>query len=727
MHLGQPTGPTGDKWQLSQGSSTLIGGMEVQDTLYPFELLSLLDALREGGFTGAVHLHAESGGTVLYVVDGEVRYATTSDAHLSFPAYLMTEGVYPKEQVHRWLETCTDDEITFEDLLLSRRQIDPEGLVQLKADLGRMVFANAFALTAAVHVEPAHGPPPEFGRVVLDAYSAIFQSAVETPSSDVFAEVLMTYQDRPIRRGPDFFVMLPSLKQWFPHPQMPKFLAEPTTLAAITANMSERRKEALLAEVFAMRLAGMISFQGEPARRALLRHPVRRRSRRRRRTDRPQTPADRTQTPASRTQTSGDRTQTSGDRTQTSGPTALKPRAGKDRRKGKRQGGATTRHAVPTGAASPQPATRREAAAPQRSGTQPGARMEVPLLVERTHAGAVPTAPTSRGAPESTTYDEAFELAIEATANAFDAPPDMGPEEAIDSYETFNDGMGPGGTKASYIPRAPAPQEPDVPVAIEAESFADLRGSLVGQGLIEAEERAREQDLYSFLAVDPTAPLSDIRGAHMKAARRYSSENYKGFMLPGAAGVALRALQARTEEAYETLIDLRRRREHDLDHEVEGALNQPELEDLFYAEGVFKAAQIRMAKGSNADAIALLEDAISKNSREPEYRSYLAWALFGTGLAGEKASSRLGGPDELIETALQMRPKLESAWLFRARIADHRGDGSTALSAYYAVLNANPENDEARLTIHAYREAGIEPARQERPSLADRIAQMIRR
>ncbi len=714
--------------------------MDVQDTLYPFELLSLLDALREGDFTGAVQLHAESGTTVLYVVDGQVRYATTTDVQGSFPAYLITEDVFPAERVRGWLDACTDDEITFEDFLLERRRIDPEGLVQLKADLGRLVFASAFNLTASVHVEPAHGPPPDFGEVVLDPYAAIFQCVVEMPLAEVFAGVLSTYRDRPLRRGPEFFVMLPALKHWFPHPQVPRFLAEPSTLDQITQGMSDRREEALLAEVFAMRLAGMIHFQGEPPRRALLRHPVRRR----RRGD-PGSAPGRARTRREPAEPRPPATE-SGDTLKVSGSRGHRPDTGSDHPASK-----TTKHPAPVGGGRSGDEASMSGSPPAGAGTQPGARMSVDQLHAGTrHGMAAKVTPSPSWQAEVPAahggYDHAFELALDGPAGRADeaagpfdrsGPRPEPPRHAVDDAAPVPAHRSPAsavaaeprGGRTSFVPRAPAPQEPEVPhnVGVVAESFADLRGSLVGQGLIEAAERSREQDLYSFLAVEPTAPLSDIRGAHMKAARRYAATNYQGFMLPGAAGAALRALQARTEEAYETLIDLRKRREHDRAHRVVGCLNQPELEDLFYAEGVFKAAQIRMASGSNADAVSLLEDAISKNGREPEYRSYLAWALFGAGLAGDHASSRLGGPDELLATALEMRPKLESAWLFKARIADHRGDGASALAAYYSVLNTNPDNDEARLTIRAYREAGIEPARQERTGLAERIAQMLRR
>ena len=72
-----------------------------------------------------------------------------------------------------------------------------------------------------------------------------------------------------------------------------------------------------------------------------------------------------------------------------------------------------------------------------------------------------------------------------------------------------------------------------------------------------------------------------------------------------------------------------------------------------------------------------------------------------------------------------MNPKLESAWLFRARIEDHRGHPSRAMGAYLTVLDIHPNNDEARLAVRAFREAGILPAGRLRRGLAQRLGRLL--
>ena len=523
-----------------------------------------------------------------------------------------------------WLEECTDEERSLEEMMLARHKVDPDGLVHLKTDLARMVFARAFASTSMVEVEPFGDAAPNFGDTVLDPYEALFRSVAEAPAHGPMLDHFQGLWKRPIRRGPSFFVLLPVFRRYFGRTPLPAMVDASPQLADLAAETTD--VETVVAQLFAMCLGGMTYFQGDRVRSHLAR------------------------------------------------------------------GRALVEEAAHLRNLQPPPPV-------------PGERPTNQLFSSRAK-----TSPGER---------PGFELDLD-----------------LDSVSEIR---GDGPTQVAKTPAPisrrvqtaapPAPPPPRHPVYAESEAidFADLRGSLVGEGLVSAAELAREHNEYELFGVPPRAPLSEVRSAYQRARKRYDDGNFDGYYLPPSADNALRYLQPRIETGYEALTDLRRRWEHDQTHQVADGLGRDEMEQMFYAEGVFKAAQIRMAKGLNAAAMELLEEALEHYALEPEYISYLAWANYSAAMAGQPLPVGASSPEYLLDKALKMSPKLESAWLFRARIADHAEDGPAALAAYYSVLTANPDNDEAKAMIEAYKNAGVVTTAEARPSLADRLAQILRR
>ncbi|MEZ4268040.1 MAG: hypothetical protein R3F39_16870 [Myxococcota bacterium] len=273
--------------------------------------------------------------------------------------------------------------------------------------------------------------------------------------------------------------------------------------------------------------------------------------------------------------------------------------------------------------------------------------------------------------------------------------------------------------------RPPPPVDEASSPEERAKRFADLHGGLVGQGLIEAAARTDGLDAYAILEVAPDAPLSAVRAAYLRHLRRYNEDAYVGQFLPGAAGSALATLRASANSAYETLNDLRKRRAHDQKHKVAGALADADLDALFYAEGVFKAAQIRLTGELYAEAITLLREAVERAPREPEYLAYLAFALDLARRAGLELTRRGWQPDELLDRALAMDSTLESAWLFRARLAQQAGDSRRAYAAYHQVTTSNPDNEEATEALERFRAEGVELELISRGRLSERISQML--
>jgi hypothetical protein len=553
-------------------------------TLYPFELFRLLEALWKASFSGLIALRANDETTTLYLVEGQVRYATTTDLAGSFPGYLLTERLFARSEIHGWLERCGAEQRTLEDLLLSDGVLDAHSIVSIKSDLGASVFTTAFSLSATAEVVPSYRAPPVFGELVLNPHDALFRCASDGLAIPQFVIDLDNQEAGRMARGPTFFRLWSTFKRWFDGSPLVELFGTSRTLESLLADSEEHTR--LYTHAFLMCETGMAHFVGQSPRSGVLSAPV-----------------------------------------------------------------ATERAVQAPPAPSPPP---------RRAPTQPG---------------VVRAATTAPVAPEP--------IALQSEPSV------------------------------------------EAPWTDPSESFADLRGSLVGADLIDAVDRARQVDCYVFMGLPPAAPLSEVRAAWQTMSRRYDDDRYEGLILPTSAAKALRELQKRTEAAYDTLTDLRRRQAHDDRLQVADALSRELLEDVFYAEGLFKAAQIRLTDQQYPAAIELLDEAFIRNPAEPEYVSYLAFAVFMARLAGVELGEVEEEPEALLDRALVMNPKLESAWLFRARMMDQAGHASRAMGAYLTVLDINPSNDESRIAVRAFREAGVIPAGRLRRGLAQRLARLI--
>ena len=574
--------------------------MNETSTLYPLELFRLLEVMWRERFSGTIVLRARDETATIYLQEGSVRYATTTEITGTFPGYLLSEQLFSREKIHDWLERCGEEQRTLEDLLLAEGVLDARAVVAIKADQCTVVFARAFSLKANVEVRPNRGDALIFGDLVLNPHDALFQCVAEGFAYPHRVQDLRPYLTHKIlERGPTFFRLWPLFRRWFDTAPVAALFDSAEGLSGL--DPSKKKTSLKLTYTYLMRETAMAHFADEPPRESVLHED------------------------------------------QKPSPPSPKP--------------------------APKPAPAK------------------PLRREPTVPGGYPIAK------------------VPSISGPLAPPPPANPERRV----------------SPQVPRGNAAAPFDDP----SESFADLRGSLVGGELIEASELARTQTCYAFLGLKPSAPLSEIRAGWLAMRRRYEDDRYQGLMLRTAAATALKELQKRTEFAYDTLTDLRRRQEHDARFGIEDALSKDMLEDVFYAEGLFKAAQIRLTEGSHAEAVQLLDEAFIRSPTEPEYLSYLAFAIF----TGQEASKNLGPideePDALLARALAMNPKLESAWLFKARMMDMSGQASHAMGAYLTVLDIDAHNDEAKRAVRAFREAGVSPSGRLRRGLAQRLGRLL--
>lgn len=249
-----------------------------------------------------------------------------------------------------------------------------------------------------------------------------------------------------------------------------------------------------------------------------------------------------------------------------------------------------------------------------------------------------------------------------------------------------------------------------------------LNDILVSESLARTAKVALEQSHYRFFDLEPTAPLSRVRSAYLRLWAQYGDDRFEGYHLGEEGKKALAALHGKIDEAYETLTSLSLRRSYD--RELLGEADAERLAAMFNAEGRFKAAQLRMTEGRNAEGIELLEQAIAAFPDEPELHSYLGWAIACAQMWDEEVPGGPRNPHEPIARALRMDPTLESGWVFRARIEELAGNPAGALAAFLEVLAANPHNEEAEAAVHRLRATDIQlPER--KAGLKRRLARLL--
>ncbi len=252
--------------------------MARQATIYPYELLDLLEELQRVRFSGTLTLHA-GGATTLYVNAGTVRYARTTRVMGAFPAYLLYQRVFSRDLLKRALAACTDEGLTLERYLMRERVLSPEDLRHLKCDLARDIFAHALCASGTVEIQPVTRLSSEYKQPVLDPYEALFTCAAEHPARPVIAAAFEGCGHRRLARGPETFALLPSFRAVFGRSPVLALLGDAPTVDAVfeaLADEDAREDDGLTpadvqAQLFALLRAGMANLDGDPPRRAVLR------------------------------------------------------------------------------------------------------------------------------------------------------------------------------------------------------------------------------------------------------------------------------------------------------------------------------------------------------------------------------------------------------------------------------------------------------------------------
>ena len=631
----------------------------------------MLEELCAQNFEGIVTLESSAECIELGLSEGRVCHARSNDVEASFPAFLITRGIFSSEKVRTYLEMCKRADISLEALLLRRKKVGSAGLRFLCADLGHMVLSRAMGITAEVSVKEvtmAVGTVDTVTVLRLDPIDAFFHVASKQPVHDVMVDVLRPYWERPLRRAPNFFQLHGVMRRHFGETSVPMKTSNAVTLKCLEQELGHH--EDVVAQAFAMHLTGMTCFSGEgPVRLRLLEtlrvHPR---------------------------------------EASESGVSVGALRAGEE--------------------ASPRPHEVDALGVTQNTrtwGPGQGTGEEVPLT------------PGDLGDPLSLSGDSAsWGSNTFIPGGVIAGTNDARPQDALPPLS--QEGSHPG-SETSNAPSQGQMTSIDMPTSASPTATSGEGGgpsehsvrSVIEEQLIRKAADGMRINASEYLGLKPHACFSRVRAVYRRACLRYAEGAYRDYPLSDAARAARLEILSALHAAYETLTDLNRRVAHDQDHRVSGP-SPSTLRVWFEAEGIFKAAQIRMTQGDHETATELLRQAVELNTYEPEYLSYLAWSLYCSGVLTRAEGAEVENPEDLLTQALHMDDLLESAWVFQARVYEATEQKEAALDAFKHVLRSNLANDEACAAV-----ARLEPEvertsqRSARASFASRMTRVLGR
>ena len=238
--------------------------------------------------------------------------------------------------------------------------------------------------------------------------------------------------------------------------------------------------------------------------------------------------------------------------------------------------------------------------------------------------------------------------------------------------------------------QVPPPVPSDVTDTSEAVvSAVDTEASRQAQMLRDAHRELAGATHYDVLGIPSDANDGAINKAFLARAKSRHSDRFAGIDI-GDAAIFAEELFAMAELAQQILLNQDERSNYDfvLDREAKGLPTDPEI--IFKAEDLFRRAKAIIKRGNPAGAEPLLQEAVSLNRGEPEFWSYLGYAIYCA--RGNDAISEV---KEAFQHAQAGTQELDSVYDFQGKIARVEGDLSTAKARFRKALELNPENVEA--------------------------------
>lgn len=203
--------------------------------------------------------------------------------------------------------------------------------------------------------------------------------------------------------------------------------------------------------------------------------------------------------------------------------------------------------------------------------------------------------------------------------------------------------------------------------------------------------RLDELSLFEILGLSESATPEQVSSAYMQGVRQFHPDRLMGLGLGDLVKSAER-IMAKYGEASSVLSDARRRNEY-----VRKLRGQPSEADtarnILEAEQAFRQGETALKRGDLAKALERFTEAVKRNTAEPEYRAYLAWARYSEAPSrkGLLASDTL----RLIREALKERPHFARGHYWIGEIMKNQGEAEAAEAAFRSCLEVDKDFLEA--------------------------------
>jgi CheY-like chemotaxis protein/tetratricopeptide (TPR) repeat protein len=202
----------------------------------------------------------------------------------------------------------------------------------------------------------------------------------------------------------------------------------------------------------------------------------------------------------------------------------------------------------------------------------------------------------------------------------------------------------------------------------------------------------RRQNFYEMLGVSRAAGDDEIQRAYHALAREVHPDKLRG-TAPADARALAEQIASQLEIAFETLADKDKRKAYAarLDEGQKSNVSDG-LGKILAAEGRFRKGETALHAGSYAKAASLFREAIELYPEEGEFHAHLGWALF---LQRPDDADAQGGALTILQTGIELSPRLDKGHLFLGRVLTRMGKGNAAQKAFERALLCNPDSAEA--------------------------------
>lgn len=206
-----------------------------------------------------------------------------------------------------------------------------------------------------------------------------------------------------------------------------------------------------------------------------------------------------------------------------------------------------------------------------------------------------------------------------------------------------------------------------------------------------------DKNYFEILGVGLNSSADEIKNSYFHLAREYH---------PDRLGRVSVEVKKKADEvfviitsAYHTLSDHPSREEYlsSLTADSSAGIKGYDVNNIVNAEMQFEKARTLVNRGSFKEALKPLQWAVELNPNEAEYWVYLGWSHFKS-----RPGDRKKGKDYILK-AINMNPKVDSAYLFLGYILKSEGDKKKAEAQFKRAIQCNSDNYDARRELDRIR------------------------